>query len=172
MSIKPRQAAPPLEFPLVGGGHWQLRNAKPAVFQMIVFYRGLHCPVCNTYLSELEAKLPDFARRGVDVVATSMDTQERAGKAKTDWGLAKLTIGYGLPLATAHDWELFISRAIREGEPAEFAEPGLFLTRPDGELFYAARTNAPWGRPPLDQVLRGIDGAVEHKRPARGEAYL
>ena len=40
----------------------------------------------------------------------------------------------------------------------------------DGELFYAARANAPWGRPPFDQVLRGIDGAVEHKRPARGEA--
>jgi peroxiredoxin len=170
MSIKPRTPSPSLEFPLVGGGTWRLGDIKPALFQMVVVYRGLHCPICKTYLGELEGKLPEFAKRGVDVIATSMDTQDRAEKAKADWGLANLPIGYDLPVATARDWELFISHPIRDGEPPEFSEPGLFLVRPNGELFYAARANAPWGRPPFDQVLRGIDGVVEHKRPARGEA--
>ena len=52
----------------------------------------------------------------------------------------------------------------------EFSEPGLFLVRPNGTLFYAARSSAPWGRPPFDQMLRGIDIATERKMPARGEA--
>ena len=171
MTIKPRQTAPQLEFPLVDGGIWQLGDNKPETFQMIVVYRGLHCPVCKNYLGELKAKLPEFEKRGVAVVATSMDTHERAEKAKAEWGLDNLLVGYDLPLATAQDWELFISHAVRDGEAPEFTEPGLFLVRPDGELFFAARGNAPWGRPSFDQVLRGIDGAVENKRPARGEAY-
>lgn len=172
MTIKPRQPAPLLEFPLLGGGTWRLSDAKPALFQMIIAYRGLHCPLCKIYLNDLEAKLPEFARRGVDVVATSMDSRERAGKVRAEWGLNKLAVGYDLPLATARAWDLFISTAIRDGEPPEFCEPGLFLTRPDGELFYAARANAPWGRPSFDQIIHGIDNSVANKRPARGEAYL
>ena len=171
MTLKPRQPAPDLEFPLVDGGKWRLADSHPDPFQMIVVYRGLHCPVCKNYLGELNAKLPEFEKRGVDVVATSMDGRERAEKAKAEWGLNNLKVGYDLPLAAAQDWELFISRAVREGETPEFTEPGLFLVRPDGELFFAARGNAPWGRPTFDQVLRGIDGAVENKRQARGEAY-
>jgi peroxiredoxin len=170
MSTKPRQPAPSLEVKLLDGTTWRLRDAKPTTFQMIVVYRGLHCPVCKTYLGDLEAKLPEFSKRGVDVIALSMDIQDRAERAKVEWGLNNLRIGCELPVASARDWELFISRAIRDGEPAEFSEPGLFLTKPDGTLFFASRGSAPWGRPPLDQMLRGIDVAVERKMPARGEA--
>jgi hypothetical protein len=60
-----------------------------------------------------------------------------------------------LTIAGARAWDLYISRAIRDGEPPEFNEPGLFLTKPDGTLFFAAR---------------GIDVATERKMPARGEA--
>jgi peroxiredoxin len=170
MTAKPRQAAPPLQFNLVGGGNWRLGEAKPAAFQMIVAYRGLHCPVCKTYLGELETKLPEFAKRGVDVVAVSMDSRDRAERSKTEWGLNNLKLGCELPEASAREWDLYISKAIREGEPPEFSEPGLFLIKPDGTLFYASRASAPWGRPPLDQILRGIDVATERKMPARGEA--
>jgi peroxiredoxin len=170
MSLKPRQPVPPLEFPLVGGGTWRLGDAKPALFQMIVVYRGLHCPICKTYLGDLEAKLPEFAKRGVDVIAVSTDSRERAEKAKADWGLNNLRVGYELPLSAARDWDLFVSRAIRDGEPPEFNEPGLFLVKPDGTMFFASRGSAPWARPPLDQLLRGIDVALERKMPARGEA--
>jgi peroxiredoxin len=170
MTSKPRQPAPALEVELVGGGTWRLEDAKPDNFAMIVFYRGLHCPICKTYLADLEAKLPEFAKRGVDVIAVSTDGAERARKAKDEWGLPNLRLGYGLSIPAARTWDLFISRAIREGEPPEFNEPGLFLTKPDGTLFFASRGSAPWGRPPLDQMLRGIDIATERKMPARGEA--
>jgi alkyl hydroperoxide reductase subunit AhpC len=170
MTVKPRKPAPPLEVKLLDGSTWRLSDAKPANFEMIVAYRGLHCPVCKTYLGELEAKLPEFAKRGVDVIAISTDSRERAERAKSEWGLNNLRIGCELPIASAREWDLFISTAIRDGEPPEFNEPGLFLTRPDGTLFFASRGSAPWGRPPLDQMLRGIDVATERKMPARGEA--
>ena len=137
---------------------------------MIVFYRGLHCPICKTYLSDLEAKLPEFTSRGVDVIAVSTDSRERAERAKAEWGLGNVRIGCELTIAGARAWDLYISRAIREGEPPEFNEPGLFLTKADGTLFFASRGSAPWARPPFDQMLRGIDVAMERKTPARGEA--
>jgi peroxiredoxin len=170
MTIKPRESAPALTVKSLDGPDWTLRESRPAAFQMIVVYRGVHCPVCKTYLGELETKLPDFAKRGVDVIAISTDDRARAERAKADWGLANLRLGYDLPIATARAWDLFISTAIREGEPPEFSEPGLFLIKPDGTIFFAARGNAPWGRPAFDQVLRGIDNAIERKTPARGEA--
>ena len=170
MTVKPRQPTPPLEVRMLDGTTWRLGDAKPATFEMIVVYRGLHCPICKTYLGELEAKLPEFSKRGVDVIAVSTDSRERAERAKLEWGLNSLRVGCELSIANAREWELFISRAIRDGEPPEFSEPGLFLIRPDGTLFFASRGSAPWGRPPLDQMLRGIDVATERKMPARGEA--
>lgn len=170
MSLKPRQPAPPLEVRLLEGITWRLQEARPAAFSMIVVYRGLHCPVCKMYLADLEAKLPEFERRGVEVVALSTDSRERAEKAQAEWGLKSLRLGYGLPITTARSWGLYISRAIRDGEPPEFSEPGLFLIKQDGTLFFAAIGSAPWGRPPLDQMLRGVDVALERKMPARGEA--
>jgi peroxiredoxin len=170
MTVKPRQPAPALEVKLLDGNTWRLGDAKPATFEMVVVYRGLHCPICKTYLGELEAKLPEFSKRGVDVIAVSTDSRERAERAKSEWGLSNLRVGCELPIATAREWDLFISHAIRDGEPPEFSEPGLFLIKPDGTLFYAARGSAPWGRPPIDQMLRGIDVATERKMPARGEA--
>jgi peroxiredoxin len=170
MTIKPRQPAPRLEVKLLDGSAWRLEDARPAAFQMIVVYRGLHCPVCKTYLGDLEAKLPEFARRGVDVIAISTDSRERAERAKAEWGLANLRIGCELSIADARAWDLFVSRAIRDGEPPEFSEPGLFLVKPDGTLFFASRGSAPWGRPPFDQMLRGVDVVAERRMPARGEA--
>lgn len=93
MPVKPRQPAPALEVQLIDGSTWRLKDVKPKNFEMIVFYRGLHCPICKSYLSDLEAKLPEFAKRGVDVIAVSTDTRERAGKAKAEWNLTNLRVG-------------------------------------------------------------------------------
>jgi peroxiredoxin len=170
MTVKPGLLAPALEVRLLDGGTWRLSDARPRTFAMIVVYRGLHCPICKTYLGELEGKLPEFSKRGVDVIAISTDSRERAEQARTEWGLNNLRLGCELSIASAREWDLFISRAIREGEPPEFSEPGLFLIKPDGTLFYHSRNSAPWGRPPFDQMLRAIDTATERKMPARGEA--
>jgi len=98
----PRQPVPALSLPLAGGGTWSLDADKGEAFTLLVFYRGLHCPICKRYLNELQSLLPKFAERGVSVVAVSSDDQEKAERAKADWGLGDLSIAYGLDLLS--DW--------------------------------------------------------------------
>jgi peroxiredoxin len=43
--LMPRQKVPALSVPLVGGGTWSLADQSPENFTMVVFYRGLHCPI-------------------------------------------------------------------------------------------------------------------------------
>lgn len=137
---------------------------------MLVFYRGLHCPVCRTYLSELDRKLDEFMRRGVEVIAISGDDAERARCTVEEWKLARLTIGYGQSIASMREWELFVSRGIKDAEPELLGEPGLFLVRPDGTLYYAAVNSMPFGRPRLDDMLAAVDFIIARDYPARGEA--
>lgn len=73
MAIKPRQPAPALEFDTLAGGRWSLAAQQPQNFTMIVFYRGLHCPVCRRYTSELNGMIDEFKTRGVETVITSTD---------------------------------------------------------------------------------------------------
>ena len=110
--LLPRQPVPSLSVPLVGGGTWSLADQKPENFTMVVFYRGLHCPICGKYLKDLDNKLADFAKRGVNVVVLSSDGEDRATEAKAKWGLENLDLGYGLDLDKAREWGLYISTSL------------------------------------------------------------
>jgi peroxiredoxin len=134
-----------------------------------VFYRGVHCPVCKSYLETLSDVRDAYAERGVEVVAVSMDTEARARTAHQEWDVAGVPIGYGMDEETAHIWGLFLSEGIKDAEPDLFSEPGLFLVRADGTLHYAAVNSAPWGRPHLPSFLKSIDFVQENDYPARGE---
>ncbi len=137
---------------------------------MIVFYRGLHCPVCRAYLAELDRKLDEFTRRGVEVMAVSGDDAERARRAVEEWKLERLAVGYGQTIASMREWGLFVSHGIKEPEPDHFGEPGLFLIRPDGAVYYVAVNSMPFGRPRLDDMLGALDFIIARNYPARGEA--
>ncbi len=168
--LLPRNPVPPLDLPTVGGSHWRLEDQSPDHFTMIVVYRGLHCPICKPYLRDLDRKLGDFKERGVQVIAVSTDDAERAEKTKADWGIENLTIGYDLKLADARAWGLFISHAIGDHETPEFAEPGVFLVRPDGTLYLSIVNSMPFARPHFADLLQGLDYAIPNNYPARGEA--
>ena len=175
MTIKPRQPAPVLAVDTVGGGHWSLAAQKPEHFTMIVFYRGLHCPICRKYTSELNGMVEEFGKRGVSILVTSTDPKVRAEEAKTKWGLPNLTVGYGVPIEAARQWGLYISAghgptSAGIEEPALFAEPGLFLVKPDGTLYWGSTSTMPFARPHFSEILQGIDFAIAKNYPARGEA--
>ena len=170
----PRQNVPILEVSTVGGGRWQLSAQTPEHFTLIVFYRGFHCPVCAAYLGDLEKKLPEFEKRGVNVVTVSSDTRERAEKAKEAWSLENLTVGYGLDLQKAREWGLYISTSRGMAstgveEPALFSEPALYLVRPDGTLYFGSVQTMPFARPNFREVLSAIDFVLAKDYPARGE---
>ncbi|MGA0991992.1 MAG: redoxin domain-containing protein, partial [Burkholderiaceae bacterium] len=71
LALTPRQPVPALNVPLVKGGRFVLGAAPAPTFDLIVFYRGLHCPICAKYLMELERLMPEFEKRGGQVVAVS-----------------------------------------------------------------------------------------------------
>jgi peroxiredoxin len=172
---KPRQPVPPLEVETIGGGSWKLADQKPDSFTMVVFYRGLHCPQCSRYLQGLAGQLGAFEERGVGVIAISCDSRERAEETPGKWELDGLEIGYGLTIDRARDWGLYISNsrgATSAGieETRQFNEPGLFLVRPDGTLYWAAVQSVPFARPHFEEVLSAIDFIKSKDYPARGEA--
>ena len=56
-TVRPGVPAPALELPVVGGETFRLVDRRPELFTMLVFNRGLHCPVCHAQLSELDRRL-------------------------------------------------------------------------------------------------------------------
>ena len=164
----PNAQAPELSLPLAGGGAWVLSDQTPQHFTMVVFYRGLHCPVCKNYLGTLNSMMDQISELGFSVVVASMDTQERAEQAKADWGLDKVDVAYGLDLETAKKWGLYISTSIKEAENDIFSEPGLVWIRADGRLYLIDITNMPWARPDLETLMPKAKFAVENNYPARG----
>ena len=172
--LMPRQAVPALEVPTVQHGSFKLAADAPDKFSLVVFYSGLHCPICLKYLLELGRLWPEFDKRGVKIIALSSDTQDRAQAMADKLKAPDLRIGWGLPLAVARAWGLYISTSrgttsIGIEEPALFAEPAVYLVRPDGTLYYGAVQTMPFARPHFDELLAAIDFAVAKDYPARGE---
>ena len=168
--VRPTEAAPDLTVPLLRGGTYRLSDQRPKLFTMVVFFRGLHCPVCRAQLSELERRLGELEERGIELIAVSGETLERTSTLAHEWNLERLNLAYGLTQEQMRAWGLFISRGINEGEPALFNEPGMFLISPDHTVYSESILSMPVGRPQLDDLLGGIDYWTTHDYPARGEA--
>ena len=173
-SLIPRQKTPALDVALTSTGRFVLGAAPGKTFDLIVFYRGLHCPVCTKYLLELERLAPEFDKRGVNIVAISSDDEDRARKMAEKVNASGVKFGYGLSLQSARAWGLYISAgrgptSIGIIEPALFSEPGVFLVKPDGTLYYGAVQTMPFARPAFQDLLGAIDFAITKDYPARGE---
>ena len=168
----PRAPAPALELPTVAGDTWRLAECEPSRFTMIVFYRGLHCPICADHLRDLEGKLDEFQARGVEAIAVSTDSGDRARETARRWGLEKLAIGYDLAIDRARDWGIYVSSgrgttSAGVEEPPLFNEPGLFLVRPDGTLYASLVATMPFVRPNLRELLKSLDYIIEIGYPLR-----
>lgn len=174
--LMPRQPVPDLEVATVGGGTWRLKDQKPENFTMIVFYRGLHCPICSRYLADLNRKVASFAEKGVNTVVVSSDSRDRATTTKESWDIGDLTVGYGLDLDTAREWGLYISAGVGKTstgveEPALFNEPAIYLVKPDGTLYFGSVQTMPFARPSFAELLQAVDFVTNVRKgyPARGE---
>jgi peroxiredoxin len=172
--LLPRKLVPELRVPTLSHGDFDLSSDAPERFTLICFYRGLHCPICLKYLRDLESLVPEFERRGTKVIAISSDIPERAREMARKVGANNLRFGHSLPLAVARQWRLYISSSrgkssINIEEPPLFSEPGVFLVRPDGTLYYGAVQTMPFARPVFSELLQAIDFAITKDYPARGE---
>ena len=167
-NIIPGKKAPSLNIETISGNTWSLDKQLNKSKCMIVFYRGLHCPVCSVFLKQIESQLLEYKKSNTEVIAVSMDNKEKALKVKSDWSIKNLNIAYGLSEENARRWGLYISKSIKEAESDLFCEPGLFIIKEDGTLYLANTSNMPWARPDLTDFPAKLIFAEENNYPVRG----
>jgi len=172
--LTPRQKTPDLSLPTLDHGTFDLAAETSERGTVICFYRGLHCPLCATYLTEFQKRVADFTERGVATIAISTDGQDRTRAMADKIGADTLRFAYDLSLAKAREWGLYISTSrgktsIGIEEPALFAEPGLFMVTPEQHLYYGSVQTMPFVRPHFSELVGALDFAINNDYPARGE---
>jgi peroxiredoxin len=172
--LVPRQKTPSLTLPTLDHGFFDLWAESSERGTVICFYRGLHCPICATYLTEFQQRVADFAERGVGTIAISSDGEERARAMAEKIGADTLRFAFDLPLTKAREWGLYISTSrgktsIGIEEPALFSEPGLFMVTPEKSLYYGSVQTMPFVRPHFSELVGALDFAIKNSYPARGE---
>jgi peroxiredoxin len=157
---------PEMTLNTAGGGQAQI-GGKRSGWQAVFVYRGLHCPICKTYLGKLEAMKDKFAALDTEIVTVSGDPKDKADKFAEEVGLT-LPVAYDLSVAQMKELGLYISTPRSDAETDRpFPEPGLFIVSPEGKAHIVEIANAPFVRPDLDLIVRGLDRARDGY-PTRG----
>lgn len=168
MKIASAAAFPDITLSRVGGGSLALGKADSGRWQMVVVYRGKHCPICKRYLGQLEAAKSAFAAADVDVVAVSADPEDRASSFAADIGLT-VPVGYGLTVEQMQKLGLYVSEPRSPQETDRpFAEPGIFVVNADGRVHVTDISNAPFARPDLGELAKGLKFIRDKDYPIRG----
>jgi len=172
--LMPRQKTPDLKVATLDHGEFDLASETSERGTVVCFYRGLHCPICANYLKELDKRVPEFAERGVGVIAISSDGEDRTREMAARVDAKNLRFGHGLELSKAREWGLYISTSrgktsIGIEEPALFSEPGLFMVTPTQSLYYGSVQTMPFVRPHFSELVAALDFAIKNDYPARGE---
>ena len=173
-NIVPGKKTPDLVLNTLDNDKWSLEANLNKTKTMVVFYRGLHCPLCLLQIKELGRLQKEYQEKGVEIVVVSSDTKERAREFEAKVAFPDLKFGYGLNLTDAKKWGLYISEGIGKTsigieEPAKFSEPGIFLIKPDKTLYYGATQTMPFARPSFAELLKGVEFSITKNYPARGE---
>ena len=146
------------------------KPAGDADWQMVVVYRGQHCPMCTKFLN----RLAEFRQRlldiGVDIAAVSGDSKEQM-----ESHLEKLDVNfplhYGLTEEQMKELGLYISVPRSEKETDHnFPEPGLFVINADGKLQVVDLSNNPFARPDVEIFVSGLEWIrnPDNNSPIRG----
>lgn len=168
-SLLAGQAFPKTNVAQLGGDTLTLGTPQaPYDWQLVVVYRGLHCPLCKKYLSQLDELKTQFHDLGVDVVAVSGDPEAKAKAMQEETGFS-LPMGHSLEVAQMAALGLYISdpRSPQETDQP-FPEPGLFVVNEKGHIQILDVSNAPFARPDLNSIVGGIKFIRSNDYPIRG----
>lgn len=166
---QPGQALPDITIPRLGGGEMALgQPAEGADWGLLIVYRGKHCPLCHRYLSGFAPIADRLAAIGVSVQVISGDGEEKARAFVDETGLG-VPVGYGLTVPQMRELGLYVSdpRSPQETD-RPFPEPGVYAVNPDGLLQIVGISNAPFARPDLEALTRGLEFILEKGYPIRG----
>ncbi|GAA5187621.1 redoxin domain-containing protein [Ferrimonas gelatinilytica] len=139
-------------------------------WQLVVIYRGRHCPLCTKYLNALEGHVEALSENGIDIIAVTADRRDQVEEH-----LSRLTvsfpIAYGLTEEQMETLGLYISLPRSEEETDHnFPEPGLFVVNEEGHLHVVDISNNPFVRPELESLVKGLAWIrdPENHYPIRG----
>lgn len=160
-------------FPTIGWNAVSGARVEPAHgtgWRVTIIYRGAHCPLCKIYLNTLDGLLEQFNAAGITVATVSADPREKAEAEVAECGW-KFPVGYGLSVDEMHQLGLYISEPRSPQETDRpFAEPALFVINPDGDVQIIDISNAPFARPDLQSLLKGLQFVIGKGYPIRGRA--
>lgn len=145
-------------------------SAGTADWQMIIVYRGYHCPLCTQYLNQLETHKQRLLDNKIELVAVSGDSKEQLNDHMRKLNVS-YPIYYGLQETQMEELGLYISipRSAQETDH-NFAEPGLFVVNEHGNLHVVDLANNPFVRPDLKTLLSGLEWIrnPDNNYPIRG----
>jgi peroxiredoxin len=161
------------KFPMMG---WKAVSGDRIVpangpgWRLLIIYRGKHCPLCKTYLNTLNDMLGEFQAANIAVFTISADSQEKAEAEVAECGW-KFPVGYDLSIDEMRQLGLYISdpRSPQEAD-RPFAEPALFVINPAGDTQIINISNAPFARPDLKSLFKGLQFVMSRDYPIRGRA--
>ena len=160
---------PKITLSLTKGGEMTLgQPLKKENWQLIIVYRGLHCPLCKKYLQKLESLKDKFLVKGAEVVAVSGDPKDKAMIMVESTKLS-IPVGYGLSIQQMKKLGLYISNPISPEETDRpFPEPGMFAVNAEGKIHLIDVSNTPFNRSDLSELLETIEWIKENNYPIRG----
>ncbi len=157
----------PIVLPRLGGGDVVLGGAREN-WSLIVVYRGRHCSRCKKYLKILDGMRGRWHEAGFDLAVVSADPVEKAQADRDEFGWA-FDLGYDLSEAQMAALGVYVSEPLSPSETdRRFAEPGVFVLRPDGAIVLISISNGPSARPDLEELLDGMIFTKRNDRPPRG----
>lgn len=164
--LTPGATFPKMTLPQVGGGEVTLGTADD--WQLVIVYRGAHCPLCKKYLTTLEGLRARFEDLGVSVAVVSGDPETKAVPFLAEAGYTG-PVAHSLSIAQMKELGLMISdpRSPQETDQP-FAEPGLFVINAEGNIQILDISNAPFARPDLESLLGGLQFVRANDYPIRG----
>ncbi|MEO1192952.1 MAG: peroxiredoxin-like family protein [Pseudomonadota bacterium] len=168
MSDKPTAggAMPDLTLTTLDGANVQ--TGGEGAWRLLIVYRGKHCPLCARYLGRLEEIKELFTEQGAEILLVSGDPKEKAEASREEWGIT-LPLAYDLSVDQMQSLGLYISEPRSPQETDRpFPEPGLFVTRPDGRIQIVDISNAPFARPDLEGIAKGLSFIRDKDYPVRG----
>ncbi|MBO9491615.1 redoxin domain-containing protein [Endozoicomonas sp. G2_1] len=148
---------PMIKVPLYEGGERVLGHVEEGFdWQLVVIYRGRHCPLCTKYLNQLQDYKAQLAALGVSIIAVSGDS-----KAQLEQHIPELKIDLPLAYGLTTDDMKILGTYISDPRSAQetdhpFAEPALYVVNERGTVQVVDISNNPFVRPDLDSLVNGL----------------
>ncbi|QKS72489.1 redoxin domain-containing protein [Paenalkalicoccus suaedae] len=156
-TFKLNEQVPDFTLPSVTGEQITFSDTKGSdEWQLIIYFRGSWCPVCQEELEDIESSISYFEKHNIRVTAISHDNKNDLQKLIDDKGLSfSILMDEDYSFLEAYGVHRHTNDAPYE-DHGDHGEPAYFLTDENGKLLYQQRQTSPFGRPHVNELRKII----------------